>query len=87
VPTCGKSLNTIIGTAGSTYSTKFEIAPHAYGPGALLRAWARPTPTPNKPLAGHLVASPAPSSHIYSTLSSINSMSFTLTRILFIYEM
>jgi hypothetical protein len=31
-------------------------APHAYGPGALLGVWARPAPTPNKLLAGHLVA-------------------------------
>jgi hypothetical protein len=34
--------------------------PHAYGPGALLGAWARPAPTPNKPLAGHLVATLPP---------------------------
>ena len=61
----------------------------AYGPGALLGVWARPAPTPNKLLEGHLVATlppSAPRSHIYPTLRSINSMSFTLTRILFIYE-
>jgi hypothetical protein len=35
-------------------------APHAYGPGALLRAWACPAPTLNKPLARHLVATLSP---------------------------
>jgi len=30
-------------------------APHAYSPGALLGAWERPAPIPNKLLAGHLV--------------------------------
>jgi hypothetical protein len=31
-----------------------SFTPHAYGPGALLGAWARPAPTPNKLLAGRL---------------------------------
>jgi hypothetical protein len=39
-----------------------EEAAHAYGPGALLGAWARPAPKPNKPLAGHLVATLLPES-------------------------
>jgi hypothetical protein len=29
----------------------WETSPHAYGPGTLLGAWARPAPKPNKPLA------------------------------------
>jgi len=29
------------------------LAPHAYCPGALLGVWARPAPTPNKPLTSH----------------------------------
>ena len=32
-----------------------DLSPHAYSPGALLGAWARPAPTPNKLLVGHLV--------------------------------
>jgi hypothetical protein len=45
--------------------------PHAYGPGALLGAWACPAPTPNKPLAGHLVAilppePPPPLPHLFN---------------------
>jgi len=29
-------------------------SPHAYSPAVLLGVWARPTPTPNKLLAGRL---------------------------------
>jgi len=53
-------------------------------PRRLIRGVTRPAPKSNKPLARHLVATPHSQ---LPTLSSINSMSFTLTRILFIYEM
>jgi hypothetical protein len=36
------------------------MAPHAYGPGAILGAWRVQRTTPNKPLAGHLVATLPP---------------------------
>jgi len=58
---CGSTLNaapivTEVDLVGAHNGGDTDIhTPHAYSPGALLGAWARPAPIPNKLLAGHLV--------------------------------